>query len=228
MDNILIPSLNLQNKRLILLALVVIFICVIITLFVIFNHSNGDSSEPSSSQPLIHERVESVFEPRPSYEPIPVPLPVNDLRLSQDDMMNATLLSKEKNIIEKLKNKIIKLQHPSISTNFRLYGNLTADGRILLFDHNGACVAEFKMDGEFLSSNISGKTFSHRLASKSKSYHFVVENYKIFLNGIELGELHGQQDVQFIKIDDKEIQDIQLMEIDPSISLFDIAQKSIF
>lgn len=227
MDNILVPSMSLQHTRLILLALVIIAICVVIVLFVIFNR---DQDNTHSDSPSTTRKLDNVFEPIPQneYEPPPPPLPVNDLRLTDEDMKNATLITLEKNIIEKLRNKIIKLELPSISSNFRLYGNLTPEGSILLFEHSGACVAEFKLDNGFLYSNISGKKFQHRFPLRSKSYHFVVENYKIFLNGLELGELHGQQDVQYIKVNDKEIQDIQLMEVDPNISMFEIGEKSIF
>lgn len=225
MDNILVPSMSLQHTRLILLALVIIAICIVIVLFVIFNREKDSTEKLEPTQ-----NIDNIFDapPQHTYEPAPIPLPVNDLRLSDEDMKNATLITLEKNIIEKLRNKIIKLEIPSISSNFRLYGNLTHEGRILLFDHTGACVAEFKRNNGFLHSNISGKTFQHRFPLRSKSYHFVIENYKIFLNGLELGELHGQQDVQYIKVNDKEIQDIQLMEIDPNISMFEIGEKSIF
>lgn len=160
------------------------------------------------------------------YDPPVQPAPINDLVLGKEEMAAAHYLTHDKAVIERLKNKLIKLAMPSVSANFRLYGKL-GQGRVYFFNHEGLCVGEIKNNSENrIECNISGEVTSIK-ANKSKSYHFVLNNFKIYLNNSRIGELHGLHDIQFIRIDDKEIKEIQLLEIDPDVSLLDIADQSI-
>lgn len=237
MDNILlVPSNSLQHTRLILWALVIIGLCLIVILFIVFTSKPkkgavgqlGELTHLEGAHASLDQQYNQDSGSAQEFHTVPVPLPVNDLRLTDEEMQNAILITMDKNIIDKLRNKLITLATPSISTNFRLYGTLTPEGKIRMFDHAGSCVAEFSLNNNFLDCNISGTKSRVRFPSKTKSFHFLLENYKFFLNGIELGEIHGQQYVQFIRVDDKEIREIQLMEIDPNMTMFEIGQRSIF
>ena len=162
------------------------------------------------------------------YSPIKDPGPINDIVLSNEEMNSATLINFEKSIINHLHNKIVKFEMAVTNANFRLYGSLSPRGHIYFFNHVGKCVVDITFDNATITSNVSGVVKTVTLRQLAKSLHFVMISYVLYCNGLQLGELHGQHDVQYIRVDDQDVKEIQLIDLDSQSALLNVGDNTIF
>lgn len=227
-------NLSVTNKPLFICALIVFIIAIIVIVILLTTQTKTPENLTDAYLYNNIDPVPEINDTRSSfYSPVPAPTPVNDTVLTATQKSSALPLNNEKTIIEKMKNAIITLDAPAISTNFRLYGKISSDGHIYLYNNNGICVVDVQIFTENTKqvqvlSNISGHSQTTTLNSVKKSFHFVIDNYKIYLNGTLLGELHSQHNVQYIQIvDNNDIKEIQLIDLDPNISLLEIGNKSL-
>lgn len=165
------------------------------------------------------------------YKPIEAPAAIDGIVLSEEEMAAAEILNLKKPIIQHMLHKLVKLELPTTNTNFRLYGTLSPQGHIYFYSSSGECVVDLTFDKNIITSNVSGVIKNVTMQQLAKSLHFVIMSYVVYCNGMLIGELHGQHDVQYIRVEDQRVREIQLIDADRQSSaapLLNIGEETIF
>lgn len=189
------------------------------TVKVKYNSSSGEETDVDKKTKRRYRRAAPVYE-QPG---------INTITLSDEDMRTSKKIGIEKTLIMNLRKKIIKFDNPETYANFRFYGELSPTGHIYFFNNRGICVSDIQINDQNVVSNISGivKEITMQIG---KYLHFIIDNYKVYLNTIYIGELNLQHNLQYIRIDDdkQQLKEIQLIDEDPSEVINEINKKSIF
>lgn len=164
------------------------------------------------------------------YRPIKAPEAIDGIVLSADEMASADIINYEKPIMQHMLHKVVKLELPVTNANFRLYGTLSPRGHIYFYNSSGECVVDLTFDNNIVTSNVSGVVKTVTLQQLAKSLHFVITSYVVYCNSTKIGELHGQHDLQYIRVEDQRVREIQLIDVESqsSAALLNIGEETIF
>lgn len=223
-----------------MIGIVVIIVVIIILIFLLTANrslkktqatveTQPSASNPSGNLTMEDDDDSGINDANSSYyNAIEEPGPINNIVLTEEEMAGANLINYEKSIINHLHNKIVKFETAVTNANFRLYGSLSPRGHIYFFNHAGKCVVDITFDNATITSNVSGVVKVVTLHQLAKSLHFVMVSYVLHCNGLKLGELHGQHDVQYIRVEDQAVKEIQLIDLDSQSSLLNVGDRTIF